>query len=357
MTPLSEKTLKNFADKYGTPLFVYQAESIIQKYQALQNNLMNNCSIFYSMKANPTVAICQLLNALGASCEVSSQYELLIALKAGYHPNKIIFVGPGKTVDDLSVAIDLKIKSIVCESINEIAQVNYLSQQSQCITSVMIRVNPEFCVSKAPIKMSGVASQFGTSENDLCENWNSINQYKNISIDGLQIYNASRVLDEDALCENISHILALSDRLSRKLGKVWRYVDIGGGFGIPYFENETSINSEALTRKIDSLFNQYSLKYQETQFFIELGRYLVAESGYFVSKIHAVKQNHGKQFVITDGGLNCFMPASGLGSFVHRNFKFFFIRNENRSSDESYLTYQVVGPLCTPGDNLLKGVA
>ncbi len=343
------------AEQFGTPLFLYHADVIKHAYNQLRRLLASSCDIFYSMKANPALAICQYLNKLGSNCEVSSKNELLTALQAGFLPQQIIFVGPGKNDEEITLCIQKKIKSIVCESVEEICRVNVLSKKYHKKTSILIRINPDFQVTKAPIKMSGVATQFGIDTQILIKNMNYILAFKFISIDGIQIFNASRVLDSDALYENAKNILQLADQLSRQFSIEWKTIDIGGGFGIPYFANEEALCISTLISKISVLFQMYNISHPATRFIVELGRYLVSESGYLITSVQSVKESHGKHFAIVDGGMHCYFSATGLSSFVHRNFPMQFIL---QAPDINYkqINYNVTGPLCTPGDVLLKDV-
>ncbi|EKD92255.1 MAG: Orn/DAP/Arg decarboxylase 2 [uncultured bacterium] len=358
MKALTNKLFIEVSEHFGTPTFLFNAEAIKEKYRHLRTLLTQKCDIFYSMKANPTLGICRYLKSLGSSCEVSSLNELLTALKAGFLAQQIIFVGPGKKYEEIEYCVQQKIKSIICESIEEIYTVNAISKKLKIVTSVIVRINPDFFVAKAPIKMSGVATQFGIEEKHLINQFELIKKCQFISLDGIQVYNASRVLDKNALCDNINCILQLAERLSKQFSIEWKTIDVGGGFGIPYFQNEKALCVNELINEINILFEQYLKLHTATKFIIELGRYLVAESGYLISTVQNIKTSHDKNYIIVDAGMHCNLAATGLGSFVHRNFPMRFIplsAVENINNDEKKY-YQVAGPLCTPGDVLLKDV-
>ena len=128
------------------------------------------------------------------------------------------------------------------------------------------------------------------------------------------------------------------------------------GFGVAYFENESAININALISEINGLFNHYQKTHAETRFIIELGRYLVAESGYLIASVQSVKKSHEKNYLVVDAGMHCYLAVTGLGSFVHRNFPAQLISRTKKNSNEK-INYQVAGPLCTPGDILLRDIA
>ncbi|OGT45647.1 MAG: hypothetical protein A3E82_09140 [Gammaproteobacteria bacterium RIFCSPHIGHO2_12_FULL_38_11] len=356
MKMLTNNILIKTAAHFGTPVFLYFMETIKEKYAQLQKNLSPSCSVFYSIKANPSLEVCKYLASLGANCEISSKNELVIALKSGFKPSQIIFVGPAKKPDEIEFAIQMKIRHIVCESITEISLVDVLSKKHKAKTSILARINPDFFMKNAPIKMSGVSSQFGIEITEFTARFNEIQQCEFILFDGIQIFNASRVLDENAIIENIKNILILADSLSEKLKIDFNVIDIGGGFGVPYFQGEKKLNHLKLINDINALLKCYKLLRQSTQFILELGRYLVAESGFLIASIQSVKSNHEKNYLIVDAGLHCHMATTGLGSFIHRNFPFFHISENKLKNSISKKKYQVTGPLCTPCDVLLKNI-
>lgn len=346
---------KKAANRFGTPLFLYDLSVVRKKYFEVRNNLTASCEIFYSMKANPSLAVCEFIKTLGSNCEVSSKNELLTALQAGFQSEQIIFVGPGKKEDDIELAIVKRIKFIVCESIDEIQTVNKLSKKHNRTTSILIRINPDFAVVNAPIKMGGVSSQFGIESNVLIKNIKTIWQCRHISFSGIHVYNASRVLDFNSIVSNIEKILLLVTHLSDQCGIEWEYVDFGGGFGVPYYDNEKYLDICSLLSTISDLLNHYRYHHPKINFILELGRFLVAESGHLLSRVRSVKRTHNKNYVIVDAGMHCHMASVGLGSFVHRNFPCEVIDRKIKNNHDKNI-YQIVGPSCTPNDLLLKDI-
>ena len=347
--------LQEVADRFGTPSFLYDIDVIRDQYLALRKLLAPCCDIFYSMKANPLLAICEYFHHLGAQCEVSSKNELFTALTAGFTSEQIIFVGPGKNQSELELAVEKNIKAIICESIDEFMLVNKIAHAQNKMIKVMARINPDFTVNHAPMKMTGVASQFGISTDIFIKNKNLIKKCTNIKLEGIQIYNATRILNPRSIIDNIEKILLLAQSLSEEYGCAWKYVDFGGGFGIPYFENEKQLSIPELICHLNCVLLQYKNHFPSTQFILELGRYLVAESGYLISRVQAIKTNHQKNYIVIDAGMDCLYFASSMGSFVHRNFQADSISITPRSDTQEI--YHVAGPLCTPGDILLKNIS
>ncbi|PIZ04948.1 MAG: diaminopimelate decarboxylase [Gammaproteobacteria bacterium CG_4_10_14_0_8_um_filter_38_16] len=354
MKNITKKIVLNVEKRFGTPTYLYDTKNIAEKYKAIRKSLHDECDIHYSMKANPLLGLCQYFFVLGAHCEVSSKNELLTALKSGFHPNQIIFVGPAKTKEELNLCINKKIRAIVCESIDEVFFVDFIAAQCGHNISIMVRINPDFYVAKAPIKMSGVATQFGVDLEQFIQAYPQIAQLKHVVVEGIHVYNASRVLDCSAIINNVEKILSLARHLEKLFCIQWKLIDIGGGLGVPYFENESAINIENLIPSLNKLFSEYKKENRNVKFILELGRYLIAESGCLISKVHSVKKSHGKNYVLVDAGMHCHLAVSGLASFVHRNFTAkVFHKNKAIPSDEKK-PYQVAGPLCTPGDILLR---
>ncbi|OGT26793.1 MAG: hypothetical protein A3I77_08275 [Gammaproteobacteria bacterium RIFCSPLOWO2_02_FULL_42_14] len=349
---MNHSVILNAVTQFSTPLYLYDMQKIQWIYQLLRNSLEKNIDIFYSIKANPSLGICQYLSQLGSGGEVSSRHELFTAIRAGFSPRKIIFAGPYKTDDDIALCIERNIKAIICESITEMNRVNHISEKYHVKTKILLRINPDFKVKSAPIKMSGESTQFGMMIEDVIKHQEKIKLLKNIIISGIQVYNASRILNEKDIADNINHILELSLQLSSALEMKFTCIDLGGGLGVPYFEKETALDIQLLIIRINQSVLEYQKKNGQTEFILELGRFLVSESGYFITRVYDIKKNHQKQFIITDGGMHCMMAASGLGSYIHRNFKAQHIANE--ASENQAEHYTVCGPLCTPSDIILK---
>lgn len=353
---LSHNTIKHIAEKFGTPTYLYFINTLEKQRAKIQDGLTKYCEIYYSMKANPLLSICQYFAAKKLGCEVCSKNELLTAIKSGFPKNKIIFAGPGKTDQDLTLCVTNNIKAIICESIEEMIRVDKIAKIVKRVMPVMVRLNPEFHITKAPIKMSGVASQFGIDVSQFEANYRQIKSCHHIRLIGMQVYNGSRILDYQAVLENIQHILKLADHLSSVYSIHWENIDVGGGLGVRYFSGESDFDAIQFVPELNTLLNNYYRKHQKTRFILELGRFLVAESGVLISKVISTKTNHGKNYAIVDAGMHCLFSATGLNSFVQRNFLAEHIPVKTTIFSNQKIVYQVTGPLCTPGDVLLRDI-
>lgn len=352
----ASKNISAAVKKFETPFYLYHEEAITNRYQTIRNKLDSSCAIYYSMKANPNVSICHLFQKSGSGCEVSSGNELLTAMAAGFLPKDIIFVGPAKKQFELVLCVEKSIRYIVCESIDEIFAINTVSRKNKTITPILIRLNPDFKMNSAPLRMSGVASQFGITTEVLSKSLPEILRLKNVVLEGFHIYNASRVLSENAIIENIHNILTYMISLQNKYKIAIKVIDFGGGFGVPYFGDESEIDINAIILNINKLIKDYRHTYCETQFILELGRYLISEFGCLVSSIVSIKESHDKKYVITDGGMHCHLGASSVGSYLHRNFPMEHVTLNKKSLRADKDLYQVTGCLCTPGDVVLRDV-
>ncbi len=350
---ISEKTLMQIAEEAGTPLYVYARETIEKQYINLKNGLTDEVDIFYSLKANPNLAVSSLLNDMGAGAEVCSGVELEIALLAGYSPENIIFVGPAKKPEEIMRALEKRIYAIVCESKEEVTLINELAQARSEVANIAIRVNPAFTVRGASLKMGGVPSQFGIDQEELFENKKFFLEKSHIRIRGIHVFNGTRILNIETFLENTKNIFMLSDQLAEKWSVTFDCVDIGGGIGVPYFKNEKHFDIEQLKKAGRKLILSYKKDHQNVRIIMESGRYLVGDSGIFMSRIDCIKKSRGKDFLITNGGMNCHLTAAGYGSFLKRNFPLRLIAKEKSNQKK---TYHITGPLCTPADTIGQDV-
>lgn len=331
--------------KHETPLFMYQSDAIVNNIQSLKNAFHSLVDVFYSFKANPNISICSLMLKNGVHAEVCSFYELQLANNIGFFPENIIFVGPGKSYKELEKAVELGIFCIVIENVEELTILQSICQKLNKKARVAIRINPPFSVKEAPLKMGGASTQFGITTEDIYSNINAF-QLDEITVIGLHVYNGTRILNAQSIVDNCKKILELGDTLTKKMGIELEFLDFGGGFGIPYFEGEKELEIDIIKDEMKNELLKFKQRYPKVRLVAESGRYLVGNTGSFFSKVLYLKESFGKKFAITDGGMNCQMAATGIGSFLRRNFPISVL---NRSLESCEL-YTVTGPLCTPSD-------
>ena len=342
------------AEEFGTPLFVYDADTLQDTFRELRCVLPAGTDIFYSLKANPNVSVCAVLNSVGAGTEVSSYVELVTALRAGVAPEDIIFLGPGKEERELTACIEAGIHAVVCESLDELDLLDsLLATSGRDDFPVLLRVNPAFGSKGSGLAMGGKPRQFGIDEAELRDSKNRLAALRHIRVKGVHAYMGTRFLDHENVVHNTRRILALAEDLAGRLGFPLETVDFGGGLGIAYFDNEEDLDLAALGTGMADVLSSFSARNPNCRTIMELGRYLTAMAGTYVVRARYVKASTGETFVVADGGTNHHMAAVGTGSFVKRNFP---IRHLGNRGDEELRLYTVTGPLCTPNDVVAKKV-
>ncbi|MBD1372848.1 diaminopimelate decarboxylase [Hazenella sp. IB182357] len=345
--------ISHIAAEFGTPLYVYDGDILTEDYTQLRKKLPPYLEFFYSLKANPNISIYHYLKRLGARAEVSSLVELQTVLQAGTDPQNIIFLGPGKNETELRACIENKIYAIVCESIQELQQIQSLALELGVTVDVAIRINPSFSVKGSRLTMGGKPRQFGIDEETVFAQLNEIKALSHVRVMGMHVYMGTRILDEEVIVQNTSHIFQLAERFQDQLGVPLEMVDIGGGLGVPYFEGEQKLNVDRLADLLNPVIHLFREANPHIRLIMELGRYLAGRSGILVTQVKYIKESFGEPFLVADGGTNCHMAAVGIGSFVKRNFP---IRQLSDIEGEDQVAYHITGPLCTPNDQLGKKV-
>jgi diaminopimelate decarboxylase len=340
--------------RYGSPLYVYDAAVLTDRYEAIRRHLHQAVHVFYSLKANPNVAICALLGRLGAGAEVSSLVELRTAQRAGIPPERIVFLGPGKSMAEVEACCAAGIRALIVESLPELAIADEAAARIGTELTVLLRINPNFQSARSGLTMGGKARQFGTDQHIVEASPGLAERYRAIRIAGVQVYMGTRILSPDAVIDNTERILSLAERLSRHCGFPLDVVDVGGGLGVAYHDNEHDLDLPALTDGVNAVVAKFVANHPDTSIVMELGRYLVADCGTYVATVRYVKESFGERFAVADGGTNHHMAAVGIGSVVKRNFPMTLL---SRVSDASPVPWQVAGPLCTPNDTLGRNVS
>lgn len=341
----------DLAAEFGTPLYVYDGDRVVERFTGLRDRLHPGLDILYSLKANPNLALCALLRSLGAGAEISSLAELVTAERAGVPARDILVPGPGKSRAELRACLEAEVLAIVCESFGELALIDEIAAELGTTARVVLRVNPGFTVKTSTLAMSGKPRQFGIDEDQLFAHGPFTTTYPNTQITGIHVYMGTRLLDTAVVVENTTRILDLATRLAAALRFPLEVVDIGGGLGVPYFAGEQALDPDALAEGMNPVIERFLGAHPSTRLIMELGRYLVADAGTYVLGVRYVKTSLGENFAITDGGTNHHMAAVGIGSFVKRNFPASLL---NREGNGQHHTWTVAGPLCTPNDTLLK---
>ena len=347
---------EELAERFGTPLYVYDGDVLSGTISGLRAALHPALEVFYSLKANPNISVFDVLRAGGARAEVSSLVELRTALAAGVSPEDVIFLGPGKSERELLACLEAGIYAIVCESFEELEEIERLAAAQGIRQRVLLRINPECAIGGSRLTMGGKPRQFGIDEAQVLSAGNLAKRYQYADVAGIHAYLGTRILDAEVVGKNTRYILDLADRVARSTGIRLDAVDIGGGLGVAYFDGEQDIDPAEVAAEVNPQLEAFAAEHPDTRLIMESGRYLAARAGVYVLGVRYVKESMGERFAIADGGTHHHMAAVGIGSFVKRNFPAALLsRRADRAGDVGEAEeWNVTGPLCTPNDSILK---
>ncbi|WP_344946906.1 pyridoxal-dependent decarboxylase, exosortase A system-associated [Sphaerisporangium flaviroseum] len=338
----------------GTPFFVYDRELINRRVAAVRAALPGDVHLSYAVKANPMPALIQHMSGLVDGFDVASALEMRHALDTPTPAHRVGFAGPGKTVEDLSQAVAAGV-TIELESELEIARVKRVSADLGIAARVALRVNPDFTMRGSGMRLGGGPQQFGIDSERVPDALASL-AGADFDFQGFHVFAGSQNLRADNICEAQRGIAELVLRLADAAPGPVRYLNLGGGFGIPYFHRDRPLDLDRVGANLADLMDELIRPgLPEARIVVELGRYLVGEAGVYLTRVVDRKESRGKVFVVVDGGLHHQLAASGnFGQVIRRNYP---IAVANRVDDLPDETVSVVGCLCTPLDLLGDDVA
>jgi len=344
--------LSRLAQRVGqTPFYAYDRGLLRARAAALRAVLPPAVKLHYAMKANPMPAVVGLMAGLVDGIDVASAGELKVALDAGADPVEISFAGPGKRDPELRQAV----ASGVLVNVESMRELPVLSQASQALglpARVAVRVNPDFELKGSGMKMGGGAKQFGVDVEAVPEVLAWIAR-EGLAFEGFHLFAGSQNLRAESICEAQSKSYELALRLAAGapsgLPPV-RFLNLGGGFGVPYFPGERPLDPAPIGASLRAIVERAARDLPQARIVIELGRFLVAEAGIYVTRVVDRKVSRGQVFLVTDGGLNHHLAASGnFGQVLRKNYP---VTIGNRVGSAERELSSVVGPLCTPLDLL-----
>lgn len=334
----------------GRPFYVYDSAVIRKHVEQLRAVMPDQLSLHYAVKANPMPGVVKLLAGLTDGLDVASAGELRLALDTGTLPRDISFAGPGKSAEDLELAVASGV-IINLESLGEMRRVAALASSTGSRPKVAIRVNADFELKSAGMKMGGGPKPFGVDAEQVP---GMLSELASLPLDfmGFHIFTGSQNLNCEAIIEAQSKTLELACQLAGSAAEDIRWLNLGGGFGVPYFPGEERLDIGPIATALKTSLVRARQLLPEAEFVIELGRYLVAESGAYVCQVIDKKISRGETFLVTNGGLHHHLALSGnFGQVVRKNYPV-CIGNRVHSDDRETVT--VVGPLCTPMDILAQ---
>jgi diaminopimelate decarboxylase len=341
--------LTTLAERVGsTPFYAYDRRLLDERVSMLRRHLPAAVSLHYAIKANPMPVLVAHMAGLVDGLDVASGRELQVALDAGMSPQDISFAGPGKTVAELSQAVAAGILVNV-ESPREVRELARLAGEQGRAARVAVRVNPDFELKSSGMKMGGGPKQFGVDAELVPELLREIGR-AGLAFEGFHIYTGSQNLRAQAICEAQNKSYELAKSLAVHSPGPVRVLNLGGGFGIPYFPGDQPLDLGPVGANLEALVSRAKSDFPEAELVVELGRYLVGEAGVYVCRVIDRKVSRGHVFLVTDGGMHHHLAASGnFGQVIRKNYP---VAIGNRMGAEGRELASVVGPLCTPLDLL-----
>ena len=341
--------LSQLAARVGqTPFYAYDRELLRLRVHQLRQALPVGVKLHYAMKANPMPAVVQFMAALVDGVDVASGGELKTALDAGAQAAEISFAGPGKRDAELRQAVAAGVLVNV-ESARELPVLAAAAQDLGLRARVAVRVNPDFELKGSGMKMGGGPKQFGVDAERVPELMRELADL-DLDFEGFHIFAGSQNLRADSICDAQQKSYELALRLAQFAPAPVRFLNLGGGFGIPYFPGEQRLDLAPITANLLALQGRARAEMPTASFVIELGRYLVGEAGLYVTRITDRKVSRGQVFLVADGGLHHHLSASGnFGQVIRRNYP---VTIGNRCTGGPTEVASLVGPLCTPLDVL-----
>lgn len=343
--------LTRLAQRVGTtPFYAYDRQKITERIALLRRYLPPEILLHYAMKANPMPAVVQHLAGLVDGMDVASVGEMKIALDTILPSGSVSFAGPGKKVHELSSAIAAGVVLNV-ESAQELELIVQTGESLGITPKVAIRVNPDFELKSSGMKMGGGPKPFGVDAERVPDMLMRLDAM-GLDFVGFHMFSGSQNLHAAAIGEAHAKTFELAVRLAEHAPSPVRLLNIGGGFGVPYFPGDQALNLAVIGENLQRLMPEIKRQLPDARIAIELGRYMVAEAGIYVCRVLERKLSRGQVFLVTDGGLHHHLAASGnFGQVVRKNYPV-IIGNKVQGTEKEIVS--IVGPLCTPLDILAE---
>ena len=343
------KPVSDWAEQAGrTPLFVYSQTRIEQRFADLRDAMPDRLKINYAIKANSFAPLLSFVSKLADGLDIASGGELEMVRATGFDLSRVSFAGPGKRDVELEAAITAGV-TLNLESEAEAGRAIAIAERLGLTPSLAVRVNPDFELKGSGMKMGGGAKPFGIDAERVPSLIRKIVE-TGCNFRGLHIFTGSQALSAEAVIDMQAKVLDCADRLAREADVPLPKLNMGGGFGIPYFPGDEPLDVHAVGQALEAQFAALPDTLADAELFIELGRYLVGEAGVYLTRIVDRKVSYGETYLVTDGGLHHQLAASGnFGTVVRRNYPVAIASRFDAQPEEEA---NVVGCLCTPLDRL-----
>jgi diaminopimelate decarboxylase len=345
---IAGRSAMDWVADHGSPLFLYDHALMQARVAATRAALPATIDIHYAMKANPHTDVVAQMVAITDGIDIASAGELGIALAAGANPEHMSFAGPGKRLEEIDAALAAGIL-LNLESQTELERVRARASTLRCAARVSVRINPAFELRGAGMRMGGRPQPFGIDEAQVPSVLAQLGDSP-FAFEGFHVYLGSQTLSAAAVIDAQAKTLDMLGRLSAQAPVPPTRLNIGGGFGIPYFPADQPLDLVAVGAGLATALHANRAALGSARINIELGRYLVGEAGVYLTRVIDRKTSYGEIFLVTDGGMHHQLAASGnFGQVLRRNYP---VALANRMSQNGTETVTVVGCLCTPLDRL-----
>lgn len=343
------RPISSIAAQVGrTPFYVYARRYLTERVRELRSILPRDVQLHYAMKANPMPAVVAHMVPLVDGIDVASAREMQVALDAGASPDDISFAGPGKSPEELERAVEAGI-TLNAESELELQRLAEIGSRRGVRPRIAIRVNPDFELKASGMRMGGGPKQFGIDAERVPELLRRLDDSK-LEFRGFHIFSGSQNLRPESIIEAQQKSVDLAIQLARHAPRPVMTLNIGGGFGVPYFPGERPLDVTPIGANLGELLPVVHRYMPQARVVLELGRYLVGEAGIYVCRVLDRKISRGTVFLIVDGGLHQHLAATGnFGQVIRKNYP---ILVASRPCGQPRESASVVGPLCTPLDLL-----
>lgn len=339
--PYQEET-KDLIENYQGPAFIYKKSVIIDRIKSLYE-AFSDFRILYAIKANPHPTILNLLKPHIDGLDISSLGDIENALSANYSADSLSLTGPAKTEKLLTLAIEKNIR-ICIESLQELKQIVQIANNRNQNAKILIRINPSEGIHSFSLNAAGPKSPFGVDETQIPQLLTFCAGKKELDIEGIHLHWGSQCLSAKGLLRAYRYTIECAERLKRDFSFNSKVINLGGGIGSPYWQSAKRIGLGSLKRQVPSLKEQSTSTLE-----IEPGRFIIADSGIYLTKVIDIKKRNDRQFVIVDGGMHHLLLATGLWGTKEKKP---LVVNLSSSSDTPQTRCTFVGALCTPMDRL-----
>ncbi|AEF05742.1 pyridoxal-dependent decarboxylase, exosortase A system-associated [Alteromonas naphthalenivorans] len=335
-----------------SPCYIYDRHMISRTIEQVKRLLPNRVHLHYAVKANPMSALVSHIASQVNGLDVASHKELMIALSSGMPANKVSLAGPGKSDKELVAALTAGVV-INVESESELARVSVHAKEIGKKANIALRVNPAFHIRGAGMKMTGGAKPFGVDSEKVPKLIQSINR-EYCHFVGFHIFCGSQILSAELLSDVYQRTISLAVELSNAAKVIPKQINIGGGFGVTYFQHEKPLDIARVCSNLAIYIDKLPPAFTKTEFHLELGRYLVAQAGLYLTKVIDKKVSREKKFLVCDGGMHHHLANSGnFGQVIRKNYPVLIANKVDSKFKEEV---NIVGPLCTPLDIIATNI-